>query len=278
MAMINTGDIRLHVQRMPPKSGRPAVATAVLVHGMLTDSLASYYFTLAPAFAKSGIDVVTYDLRGHGRSERPNSGYTLDYNLNDLDALLDRLNVTGPVHLVGNSYGGTVAFSYAVRRPDRVASLSVIESSPATPEWAANLGVGMRQWAARMEKDEAAVLDWITVHRGHHKARQAKRAAQLVQATTIVRDVPASRVLTEDQIRSVRCPALFIYGGESSLVEQSAWLESLLPDYRSIVVPGHEHSVLIEAPRAVGTHVLSLIHEVAKAAALGVSQPGTDAQ
>jgi pimeloyl-ACP methyl ester carboxylesterase len=276
MAMIDIGGIRLHVQRVPPKGRRPAVATAVLVHGMLTDSLASYYFTLAPSFAQSGINVLMYDLRGHGRSERPDSGYTLDYNLNDLDALLDRLDVTGPVHLVGNSYGGTVAFSYAVRRPERVASLSVIESSPATPEWAANLGVGMRQWTARMEKDESAVLAWITANRGHHKARQAKRAARLVQATTIVRDIPASRVLTEEQIRSVRCPALFIYGGESSLVEQSPWLESLLPDYRSVVVPGHEHSVLVEAPQAVGAHILSLIHEVAEAGTPGTA-PGPDA-
>jgi len=262
--MIDTGDIRLHVQRVPPAGGRP-VATAVLVHGMLTDSLASYYFTLAPSFAQAGIDVIMYDLRGHGRSERPDSGYTLDYNLNDLDALLGRLNVTGPVHLVGNSYGGTVAFSYAVRRPERVASLSVIESSPATPAWAANLGVGMRQWAARMERDEPAVLAWIRDNRGRHKARQAQRAARLVRATTITRDVPASRVLSEDQIRSVRCPTLFVYGGESDLVEQSPWLETLLPDYRSVVVPGHEHSVLIEAPHEVGRHVLALIHEVATA-------------
>src|ERR1700730_207853 len=110
MVMVDHGDIRLHVQRLAPRDGRPATATVVLIHGLLTDSLASYYFTLAPAFAASGLDVVMYDQRGHGRSGRPESGYTLDTNVEDLDALLDRLEVTGPVHLVGNSYGGTVAF------------------------------------------------------------------------------------------------------------------------------------------------------------------------
>ena len=101
MVMVDTGDVRLHVQRMTPKGGRPVTATAVLVHGLLTDSLASYYFTLAPVFAVSGIDVIMYDLRGHGRSERPESGYRLDDHLDDLAALLDRLEVTGPVQRTG---------------------------------------------------------------------------------------------------------------------------------------------------------------------------------
>ena len=119
MAIVDTGDIRLHVQRMGPREGRDPVATVVLVHGLLTDSLASYYFTVAPAFAASGLDVVMYDLRGHGRSGRPAGGYTLDHNIDDLEALLGRLSITGPVHLVGNSYGGTIAFGYAARHPER---------------------------------------------------------------------------------------------------------------------------------------------------------------
>src|SRR4029079_11976444 len=103
MAMIDAGGIRLHVPRTGPGGGRAPTATVVLVHGLLTDSLASYYFTVAPAFAAAGLHVVMYDLRGHGRSARPAEGYTLDHNVDDLEALLDRLGVTGPVHLVGNS-------------------------------------------------------------------------------------------------------------------------------------------------------------------------------
>ncbi|MEV5884827.1 alpha/beta hydrolase [Streptomyces sp. NPDC052020] len=263
MAMVDTGDIRLHVQRMTPRDGCPVTATAVLVHGLLTDSLASYYFTVAPAFAASGIDVVMYDQRGHGRSGRPDSGYTLDHNLDDLEALLDRLNLTGPVHLVGNSYGGTVAFGYAVRRPERVVSLSVIESGPATEAWLASMDEIMRRAATELADDHTAALAWVTAHRGHDPTRLAKDAAHLMRTTTIVRDIPASRVLSEDQIRSIRCPALFLYGGDSPLAALAPWLESLLPDCRTVVVPGHEHFVLVEAPKTVGRHILSLIHGAA---------------
>ncbi|MFF4015710.1 alpha/beta fold hydrolase [Streptomyces sp. NPDC001843] len=259
MAIVDTGEVRLHVQRMGPEDGRPPVATAVLVHGLLTDSLASYYFTVAPRFAVAGVDVVMYDLRGHGRSERPPAGYTLDHNIDDLEALLDRLGVTGPVHLVGNSYGGTIAFGYAARHPQRTASLTLIESEPATAAWAAKLGGILDRVVTELAHNEPDAIRWITANRGHNTARLAKGAARLARDTTLGRDIPASRVLTEDEIRAVRCPVLGVYGGDSDLVELAPLKEALLADFRSVVLPGHEHSVLVEAAGTVGGHVLQLI-------------------
>jgi pimeloyl-ACP methyl ester carboxylesterase len=260
MAMVDAGGIRLHVQRTGPTDGRAPHATVVLVHGLLTDSLASYYFTVAPRFAAAGLDVVMYDLRGHGRSERPPHGYTLDHNIDDLAALLDRLDVTGPVHLVGNSYGGTIAFGYAARHPGRVAGLTLIESEPATPAWAAKLGRILRRVVTELAHNEADALAWITAHRGHNTARLAKGAARLVRETTLGTDIPASRVLTEARIRAVRCPVLGVYGGDSDLADLVPVHRRLLPDYRAVVLPGHEHSVLVEAPGAVGGHILDLVH------------------
>jgi len=261
MVMVDTGDIRLHVQRLGPSDGRPATAALVLLHGLLTDSLASYYFTVAPAFAAAGTEVVMYDHRGHGRSERPESGYTLDAFVGDLEALLDRLELTGPVHLVGNSFGGTVAFHYALRRPDRVASVTALESEPATEAWARKLERLLGRVRHEMTTDEAAALDWISTHRGAHTARLAKSAGVLARTTTIARDIPSGPVLTEDMIRSVRCPVLAVYGSESDLAAQAPWLESLLPDCRTVILPGHEHSVLVEAPQRVRDLVLGWIRE-----------------
>ncbi|MER6787481.1 alpha/beta hydrolase [Streptomyces sp. NPDC000658] len=264
MAMVDTGAVRLHVQRIGPRAGRPATATVVLVHGLLTDSLASYYFTVAPAFAAAGLDVVMYDLRGHGRSERPARGYTLDHNIDDLEALLDRLAVTGPVHLVGNSYGGTIAFGFAARRPERAASVSLIESEPATAAWAVKLGGILDRVVTELAHNEPDAIRWISAHRGHNTARLAKGAARLARDTTLGRDIPASRVLTEDQIAAVRCPVLGVYGGDSDLAELAPRLESVLPDCRTVVIPGHEHSVLVEASGTVGGHILGLVEEAGR--------------
>ncbi|MGI5451753.1 alpha/beta fold hydrolase [Streptomyces sp. CA-249302] len=259
MAFVDTGRLRLHVQRMGPRDGRTPTATVVLVHGLLTDSLASYYFTVAPPFAAAGLDVVMYDLRGHGRSGRPASGYTLDDNIDDLEHLLDHLEVTGPVHLVGNSYGGTVAFGYAARHPERTASVSLIESEPATASWAGKLGDILHRVLHQLAFNEDDALAWITVHRSHNTARLAKGAARLARETSLAQDIPASRVLTEDQIGAVTCPVLGVYGGDSDLALLAPWLEELLPDCRTVVVPGHEHSVLVEAAGVVGGHILELI-------------------
>ncbi|MEU6672084.1 alpha/beta hydrolase [Streptomyces sp. NPDC046727] len=260
MAMVDAGGIRLHVQRTGPTDGRVPHATLVLVHGLLTDSLASYYFTVAPAFAAAGLDVVMYDLRGHGRSERPPHGYTLDHNIDDLAALLDRLEPAGPVHLAGNSYGGTIAFGYAARHPGRVASLTLIESEPATAAWAAKLGRILRRVVTELAHNEPETIAWITAHRGHNTARLAKGAARLVRETTVGRDIPASRVLTEAQISAVRCPVLGVYGGDSDVADLVPEHRRLLPDFRAVVLPGHEHSVLVEAPGTVGAHILDLVH------------------
>jgi pimeloyl-ACP methyl ester carboxylesterase len=267
MAMVDTGAVRLHVQRIGPREGRPATATVVLVHGLLTDSLASYYFTVAPAFAAAGLDVVMYDLRGHGRSERPATGYTLDDSVDDLEALLDRLAVPGPVHLVGNSYGGTIAFGYAARHPERAASVSLIESEPATAAWAVKLGGILDRVVTQLAHNEPDAIAWITANRSHNTARLAKGAARLARETSLGRDIPASQVLTEDQIAAVRCPVLGLYGGDSDLAALAPWFQAVLPDCRTVVIPGHEHSVLVEASGTVGGHILHLVEEAGRVAA-----------
>ncbi|CAL9340215.1 2-succinyl-6-hydroxy-2,4-cyclohexadiene-1-carboxylate synthase [Streptomyces sp. enrichment culture] len=259
MTVLDTGRVRLHVQRLAPPDGRPARATVVLVHGLLTDSLASYYFTIAPALAAAGLDVVMYDQRGHGRSERPARGYGLDDAAGDLDAVLDGLGVPGPVHLVGNSYGGTVAFAYALRRPERVASLVVVESEPATPAWAVKLAGLLERVRHEMTADEGAALAWIAAHHGGHTARLAKAAGRLVRDTSIAADIPAGPVLDDAAIRTLRRPVLALYGADSDLAEQAPRMRALLPHCTAELVPGLRHSVLVEAPARVRDAVLDWV-------------------
>lgn len=261
--MVDIGQLRLHTQRIGPRGG----PTVVLVHGLLTDSLASYYFTVAPKFAAAGLDVIMYDLRGHGRSDRPADGYTLDDSVTDLDALLARLRVTGPVHLVGNSYGGTVAFGWAARHPERAMSVTLIESEPATPAWALKLDGILRRVVHELAHNEADAITWIAANRGHNTARLAKGAARLARETSLAQDIPASSVLTEGQLWQVSCPVLGLYGGDSDLAELAPWLKESLPDCRTVTFPGHEHSLLVEAAGPVGGQILELIGEVSAVSA-----------
>ncbi|WP_033823556.1 alpha/beta fold hydrolase [Kitasatospora sp. MBT63] len=259
MAFLDLGALRFHVQRLGPADGGPPAATAVLLHGLLTDSLASYYFTLAPALAAAGVEVLMYDQRGHGRSGRPPGGYRLERFVDDAEELLERLAPDRPVHLVGNSFGGTVAFALAARRPERITGILAIESEPASPAWAVKLDGILRQ--AETGLADEPTLAWVAARRGAHTARLARSAGRLLAGTTLARDIPASRLPTEAQLRRIGCPVLAVYGTESDLAAQAAWLESLLPDCRSTFVPGQEHSVLIEAPDTVLALTLAWLRE-----------------
>src|SRR5260221_11256843 len=97
--------VRLHYQRLGPDG---ADARVVFVHGLVMDNLASWYFSVACATAAFA-DVLLYDLRGHGRSERPKSGYGVDDMVLDLAGLLDATVGQAPVHLVGNSLGALLS-------------------------------------------------------------------------------------------------------------------------------------------------------------------------
>ncbi|MFJ1704981.1 alpha/beta fold hydrolase [Kitasatospora sp. NPDC088346] len=259
MAFLDLDGLRFHVQRLAPGDGGPPAATAVLLHGLLTDSLASHYFTLAPALAAAGVEVLMYDQRGHGRSERPADGYRLDDFVDDLAGLLDRLAPDGPVQLVGNSFGGTVAYGLAARRPDRVAGILAIESEPASPAWAEKLDGILRRAEAELA-DESA-LAWVAAERGAHTARLARSAGRLLAGTSLARDIPASTLPTPAELGTIGCPVLAVYGTESDLAEQAARLEALLPRCRSAFVPGQEHSVLVEAPDTVLDLTLAWLRE-----------------
>ena len=93
----------------------------VLVHAV-TSNLAVWVFinlldALAPDFR-----VTAYDLRGHGHSDAPPSGYTSAGHAADLAALHKALGL-GPALLVGHSFGAVIATHAAVLYPDRVAGL-----------------------------------------------------------------------------------------------------------------------------------------------------------
>jgi proline iminopeptidase len=76
------------------------------------------------------MQLIYIDNRGSGQSNRgPQSSYTLENNIDDLEALREYLGLEKVV-LLGHSYGGMVAQSFAVKYPDSVQGLILITTSP----------------------------------------------------------------------------------------------------------------------------------------------------
>lgn len=103
---------------------------AVLIHGWCCD-----HAYLAPQFDHLRTDhrVIALDLRGHGRSDKPQQPYTIPGFAEDVDWLLGELAVSGAV-LIGHSMGGMVALEVAARYPHRAAAVIAIDSPICLPE------------------------------------------------------------------------------------------------------------------------------------------------
>lgn len=71
---------------------------------------------------------ISFEHRGHGQSEVTESGYELDNLVDDAIALIEQLDC-GPVHFVGMSTGGFVGMRIALRRPELLRSLVLMNTS-----------------------------------------------------------------------------------------------------------------------------------------------------
>jgi pimeloyl-ACP methyl ester carboxylesterase len=262
--------VRMHYERMPavPPVRQPA-PVVVFVHGLGTDSLASFYLTLAAPLAAAGIDVIAYDLRAHGRSEAPPTGYRMADFVADLVGLLDELGVTRPVHLVGNSFGGTIAFSVAAEFPERVASIVSIEAEPATGTWAAKMTETLDNTMKEFRKESFFV--WLTETFGAHHTRLARAAAKRLLATTMATDVPKGPLLDEAGLTRIQCPVLSIVGDAGFQKDDLTALEAALPHCTTEVMPGQDHSVLVNAHKAVRRLVLGWVGEHSTPGRVGVT-------
>ncbi len=81
---------------------------------------------VAALLAERGHRVVAVDLRGHGRSDKPDSGYDVGTVAGDVAALLERLELDRP-WVAGQSWGGNVVLELAWTRPDLVAGLACVD-------------------------------------------------------------------------------------------------------------------------------------------------------
>ncbi len=252
---VNGADLHyLHTLGRPSDTPAP---TLVCIHGLGTDSLASFYLTLAAPLAAAGVDMLFYDLRGHGNSARPSHGYQIGDFVADLDALLAAVDVPTPLHLIGNSFGGTVAFGFAAAHPEKVASLVAIESEPPTDPWAARVGDLLETIKDELSRDEA--YQWISVQFGDHHARLSRQAYRRFAQTSMAEEIPSGPMLDLTDLGQIDIPVLSIIGSDGFQSEDPYLLESLLPNCRTVVIPDQDHSVLVEAHRRVRDLLLDWI-------------------
>jgi pimeloyl-ACP methyl ester carboxylesterase len=103
-----------------PAAGRPFL----LVHGLASN--ARLWDGVARHLAEAGRRSAAVDLRGHGRSDKPEDGYDFGTMAEDLRGLVAALGFDRPI-LVGQSWGAGVVLDFAVRHPDVASGIVLVD-------------------------------------------------------------------------------------------------------------------------------------------------------
>ena len=256
MADIDANGITFHLQRLRRHSsdGAPQASGPVVVflHGLVIDNLSSLYYSLANPVAQVGADAILYDQRGHGLSERPPSGYRIEDSVADLGRLLESLEVAGPVHLVGHSYGASVALRAALAEPARFASLVLVEPHCAEShdggDWVEDVADMLTASALSLEHNPVARNLSTSEPR---KFRGVQATNSFLNATSLIEDIACSPPFTDDELGTLQVPVLAIYGEYTDLASSARKLAATIPNCRLEVLPGLGHSVLRDAREVV---------------------------
>lgn len=251
MPIVNANGVDLHTQVL---GSGPSV---VMVHGLLTGSLATWYYTAAPALAND-CQVLLYDLRGHGRSERVAAGYDVDTMVADLEALLPHSSDT-PVILVGHSYGALIALQFALKHPGRVDRLVLVEL-PLPPS-------KMEEITRFVERDPVDMVAALpeSMQQVLNAGPRRRRATRLLEGLrfltmecSLLKDLVAEEDVPDDALQSVQCPVLGVFGSRSSCLSVGDRLGRLVADYRQVTLEGG-HYLPLEAASALTESIVGFV-------------------
>ena len=251
----------------------PAV---VLVHGMTCD--ASDWDLQVDHFTSLGLQVLTMDLRGHGRSMHFDGGFDMPTMAGDIAALLHALDIDSAV-VAGHSMGCRVATETALLAPGIVTSVALIDGS--------RFARGDAQAATAALRNTISARGWRAFAKATfesmfvHDTRTAVENQAIERACSRPDEVAIPVMLSmvgwdaarfESRYRALRVPVQVL---QSSHVDEASQRASLTPDMR---IPWHEelracgvdatfervadcgHFTMWDAPDAVNRAIEALLH------------------
>ena len=207
------------------------------------------------------VHCLAVDLRGHGQSDAPATGYSVDDMADDIADLIEHYGLTGAPDrdfvLVGHSMGGKVALAVAARRPTGLRSLVLLAPSPPSPEpipddtRARLLATQGQPGAAERTLHEITVMplpgpvQQQIVGDNVHTAPAAWRAWLL----------HGSREDITDRMSQIETPVLVAVGEKDTNIPANLLKTALLPllpaNTPLTIVPGAGHLLPYETPDAV---------------------------
>ncbi len=265
------------------KAGRP---TLVFMHGVSGSSSAwrAYEARFSPDY-----NIVTYDLRGHGKSRKYArlSDYAVDRFLDDVAALLDHLAIMRCT-VIGHSFATLLTLELLRRHRDRLEG-AVLASADF------DVGRTRRGRLLRALLKPVSVLDKVPfrpgpgAHVDYVRFPQtgdwniARMLADIGNTTWRVYLYASRQIYTvhaDSFLKSIDVPILLVHGGRDSIfpVENARYMAAQIPHARLVVLNEADHIIVLNHPDAVGAAIQDflegpLANEVAAAEFLRTKPP-----
>lgn len=244
------GDIHVH------EDGDRANPPLVLVHGF--QASLRWFDRVTPALARE-YRVIRVDLLGHGASEKPRHGYSMEEQGDTVAAVMRELGIRRAA-VVGHSMGGQVVTALAERHRDMVDRLMVIGTAPenrfsknriaqriaALPVIGHALRRILPHRAYRTQVD-LAFADGTDVPDRLYDDPERATFNSFEDSRRASREYRDEKPLDE-RLAGTGIPLDVVFGSEDELVDSKAAREWDVPGVRSVVLPGAGHSPMVERP------------------------------
>ena len=106
----------MHYLEWQPEVSKPT--PVLLLHGL--GDCAEVWSDLGQGLSQGNYHVIAPDLRGHGDSDKPETGYGFDSIIDDLEALLTALEINQPIVALGHSWAGKLVPIWVKRSPEKI--------------------------------------------------------------------------------------------------------------------------------------------------------------
>lgn len=240
--------------------------TLVFIHG-LGSSAQDWEYQL-PFFAEH-YQVLTYDVRGHGQSEKAKPPYSVAMFATDLADLLKKLNIE-KAHFVGLSMGGWIAFQFGVDFPQMTKSLTIVNSwADMRPKSFADRRAFFQRIIffklISMRKIGEFLAPRLFIKPEQEDLRQTfiERWAKNHKPSYMAAMRAGMKWSVADRLDEILCPVLVVSADEDyTPVSAKQVYVDALPDGRLAVVEDSRHASPVERPEAFNPILLEFLQSL----------------
>jgi len=210
---------------------------------------------------QSDYRVITWDLRGHGKSDSPEeiSDYSESVAVADMEAILLTCGVESAV-IGGLSLGGYLSLAFHVAHPERVRALMLFDTGPGykNPKGRDLWNRGAKKMAGEFETQGLSALGGGAEVRMSTQ-RSAEGLARAARGTLVQFD---ARVI--ESLESIRVPTLVLVGDlDQPFLAATDYMALKIPNASKVVIPGAGHATNVEQPSAFNQAVSSFLSTLA---------------